>query len=521
MGSQTSSELRSANPFERGRSRPSSPHNVSTPTAWGGSTGFLSVPGRRGRGNLIEDDEDCSNIPCSQGETMISTTNTLSLDPSTEVDFEVENNPFAFTPGQLRKLYNPKSLGAFRALGGLEGLEKGLKSDRMSGLSLDEQRCDGCISFEENEKKLDQYSSEFIDNGLNAICDIRFFTSDAKWEGFSWPTFDSSHVGLPNTDWLNIPWPQGAKAWLQRRELGGDLNWRLIILVAWIAFITTYLSYLSRCLSRHQAYFANDSQGTELGSAVSEANNHGTSHNLQTERSRRMHKSFLQILSLVTRLLNRAPTRLVLSGALLCLSGKANALDTLDETTRDGYWDIFIRHVIPIGVIATAYHECILPGGLPYLMGALSLSWPIIKTNSRSSVPLIYGVYLAHLVTTATYSYVSFRDHHEPRRPLLLSVLLCAGTSLLILFWSPTGAESLLTFLPPVLSLSVFIVANASLIGSMLRSLVECIWQRLCHLVRYCFDCLGGGVQSVGQLLQRARSGRDGDEESLFAVASA
>ncbi|KAH9230279.1 hypothetical protein K456DRAFT_1752468 [Colletotrichum gloeosporioides 23] len=43
----------------------------------------------------------------------------LKPDPGTESDFKVDNNPFAFSPGQLNKLLNPKSLAAFRALGGL------------------------------------------------------------------------------------------------------------------------------------------------------------------------------------------------------------------------------------------------------------------------------------------------------------------------------------------------------------------------------------------------------------------
>jgi Ca2+-transporting ATPase len=34
----------------------------------------------------------------------------LKPDPGTEADFEVENNKFAFSPGQLAKLYNPKSV---------------------------------------------------------------------------------------------------------------------------------------------------------------------------------------------------------------------------------------------------------------------------------------------------------------------------------------------------------------------------------------------------------------------------
>jgi len=38
------------------------------------------------------------------------------------------DNPFAFTPGQLNKMFNPKSLPAFGKLGGLAGIEKGLRS---------------------------------------------------------------------------------------------------------------------------------------------------------------------------------------------------------------------------------------------------------------------------------------------------------------------------------------------------------------------------------------------------------
>lgn len=71
----------------------------------------------------------------------------LRPDPGTEADFKVENNPFAFSPGQLNKLLNPKSLQAFRALGGLRGIEKGLQSDAASGLSVDETSARTTVSF--------------------------------------------------------------------------------------------------------------------------------------------------------------------------------------------------------------------------------------------------------------------------------------------------------------------------------------------------------------------------------------
>ena len=74
-------------------------------------------------------------------------------------DFKVENNPFAFSPGQLNKTLNPKSLAAFRALGGLVGLEKGLQTDLVAGLSVDETSVPQHVTFDEalqaakNQKK--------------------------------------------------------------------------------------------------------------------------------------------------------------------------------------------------------------------------------------------------------------------------------------------------------------------------------------------------------------------------------
>ncbi|KAF5530951.1 Ca2+-transporting ATPase [Fusarium napiforme] len=73
----------------------------------------------------------------------------LKPDPGEEDLFRVENNPFAFSPGQLAKLINPKNLAAFVALGGLPGLQKGLRTDAKAGLSVDEGKLEGAVSFEE------------------------------------------------------------------------------------------------------------------------------------------------------------------------------------------------------------------------------------------------------------------------------------------------------------------------------------------------------------------------------------
>lgn len=79
----------------------------------------------------------------------VDTADALTPDPGTEDMFKVENNKFAYSPGQLSKLLNPKSHNAFYALGGLDGLEKGLRTDRNSGLSLDESILDGAVAFED------------------------------------------------------------------------------------------------------------------------------------------------------------------------------------------------------------------------------------------------------------------------------------------------------------------------------------------------------------------------------------
>ncbi|KAF1353052.1 calcium-translocating P-type ATPase [Lizonia empirigonia] len=73
----------------------------------------------------------------------------LRPDPGTEDDFNVDNNPFAFSPGQLNKLLNPKSLPAFQVLGGVQGIARGLQSDTHSGLSLDEAAAPQQITFDQ------------------------------------------------------------------------------------------------------------------------------------------------------------------------------------------------------------------------------------------------------------------------------------------------------------------------------------------------------------------------------------
>lgn len=88
----------------------------------------------------------------SNNDEIINDQDALKPDPGKEEDFKVEDNRFAFSPGQLNKMINPKSLAAFHALGGLAGLEKGLRTNRHSGLSMDELGLDGTVDFEEAVK---------------------------------------------------------------------------------------------------------------------------------------------------------------------------------------------------------------------------------------------------------------------------------------------------------------------------------------------------------------------------------
>lgn len=163
-------ELRGSNSFDSRDSRPTSPHNVSSPTVRDRPTGFLAVPGLRSRQNSIESDDGNHSATNYSGETFANSSQghkdhtmakapgnddvmndpeALEPDPGTEEDFNVEDNIFGFSQGQLNKLINPKSLAAFYALGGLAGLEKGLRTDRKAGLSVDEGDLDGTISFQD------------------------------------------------------------------------------------------------------------------------------------------------------------------------------------------------------------------------------------------------------------------------------------------------------------------------------------------------------------------------------------
>lgn len=92
---------------------------------------------------------EATNAPTKMEYDDVSVADALNPDPRNEQDFIVPDNKFAFSPGQLNKMQNPKSLAAFQALGGMQGLERGLRTDLTSGLSVDETLLQGSISFSE------------------------------------------------------------------------------------------------------------------------------------------------------------------------------------------------------------------------------------------------------------------------------------------------------------------------------------------------------------------------------------
>ncbi|KAK8069325.1 calcium P-type ATPase [Apiospora phragmitis] len=193
-GASATSDYQGSRSFDSDNSRPQSPHNVSSPVTSRGNDrvqNFLAVPNNyRSRQNSVDSEDGTRSIASasSLGETVAATaswqpdkgeksggmagdanndeimkaTDALKPDAGREADFEVKDNPFAYSPGQLTKMFNPKSLAAFYALGGLSGMEKGLRSNRDTGLSVDEKHLDGTVSFQDVTKKDAKLTTEGV-----------------------------------------------------------------------------------------------------------------------------------------------------------------------------------------------------------------------------------------------------------------------------------------------------------------------------------------------------------------------
>lgn len=152
-------------------SRPASHHRLYSSTSIASENSlnpqsFLAVPATRSRGSSVD---HAGSVSSFGGETLTPTPtlsdhgdshcmssdvisisdsiSSLKADLGDEDSFQVDDNPFAFSPGQLSKLYNPKSITAFCAVGGLQGLVHGLRTDRTAGLGLEESALEGTVDL--------------------------------------------------------------------------------------------------------------------------------------------------------------------------------------------------------------------------------------------------------------------------------------------------------------------------------------------------------------------------------------
>jgi len=103
----------------------------------------------------------------------------LRPDKGNEKDFEAPNNLFAFSPGQLNKLLEPKSLAAYKALGGIKGLEKGLQTDSKAGLSVDETSVSRKVDFEQAI----EFARQNKGSGSGAVIDLDVIVSGHEVKG--------------------------------------------------------------------------------------------------------------------------------------------------------------------------------------------------------------------------------------------------------------------------------------------------------------------------------------------------
>ncbi|CAK1360862.1 Calcium-transporting ATPase 8, plasma membrane-type [Cercospora beticola] len=130
---------------------PSSPTMLQTPTWHGRERSTSGLSGSTQYSNLKVPDTSYGEKGSSASSVFSHEVreDALRPDPGTEKDFDVKDNKFAFSPGQLNKLLNPKSLNAYAALGGIKGIERGLRTNLQTGLSADESTLDGKVTFEE------------------------------------------------------------------------------------------------------------------------------------------------------------------------------------------------------------------------------------------------------------------------------------------------------------------------------------------------------------------------------------
>ncbi|KAF8470671.1 plasma membrane calcium-transporting ATPase 2 [Kalaharituber pfeilii] len=135
------SEIHSITPTSPNSLRPDATHLSVYPLPWSPASSIHSRSHSIGGSTIhplldkraLEEDDD----------------NPFTPDPGQEAAFDVENNPFAFTRGHMSKFFHPKSLRAYYASGGIDGLEKGLQTNLVTGLNDREEHITSKISFGE------------------------------------------------------------------------------------------------------------------------------------------------------------------------------------------------------------------------------------------------------------------------------------------------------------------------------------------------------------------------------------
>lgn len=110
----------------------------------------------------------------------LTTEEALRPDKDNEKDFEVADSPFAFSPRQLNKLLGPKSLAAYKALGGIKGLERGLQTCLLAGLSVDETSISKKVTFEEAVRGAKLRTGPYIPHDTTVTDDVSSQYRDRK-----------------------------------------------------------------------------------------------------------------------------------------------------------------------------------------------------------------------------------------------------------------------------------------------------------------------------------------------------
>jgi len=120
-----------------------------------------------------------SGVPKGVFDTTLNTDVQKTSKPDTqrEEDFQVEDNASAFTPGQLNRLLDPKSLTKDYALA-VADLEEGLRTERKSGLSADESETHETIALEESANTTLASRDHEVDLSSPTVPQQKYFTSN-------------------------------------------------------------------------------------------------------------------------------------------------------------------------------------------------------------------------------------------------------------------------------------------------------------------------------------------------------